>query len=149
MKKTKLLTVLNEAYAEGKNVQIFIENPTLPRLESIDINNLNIPSKIEYYESSYDEDCQLIAAKQIRITNALVYSVEQELNFRNNYVLTHWCGKSNSNDGIFVDTDCLIDEKTLDSLVEQKIPQFIKILVGDGEENFVRSDNIYNIRRQY
>lgn len=149
MKKTELMYTLKEALSEGKPVQIFIENPELPELEVIDIKALNIPAKIKYYESAYDENCQLVTAKQIKIVHASAYSFENLIHFRKNYVLTHWVGKPNSSDAMFIETVCQINENVLDSLEAQKAPQFIKVFVDDGEEYVIKTDNIYSIKQQY
>ena len=49
----------------------------------------------------------------------------------------------------FAKISCVISQETLDKLLEQDTPKFIKIIVNDGELMFLQTDNINNIQQEF
>ncbi|WP_368250919.1 hypothetical protein [Enterococcus sp. 2201sp1_2201st1_B8_2201SCRN_220225] len=64
------------------------------------------------------------------------------------YMLVYWKGV-NDEEGCFVEEKCLISDETLASLLSNETPNFIKVIVDDGEAMFFPTTNINYIKEVY
>ena len=62
------------------------------------------------------------------------------------YSLVYWSGVDDET-GAFKQIDCLINDETVQKLLEGK-PKFISI-IDDGEQMLIQTDNINQIRQVY
>lgn len=65
-----------------------------------------------------------------------------------NAIITYFIGVSREEEQ-FVKISCVISQETLDKLLDQDAPKFIKIIVNDGELMFLQTDNINNIQQEF
>lgn len=65
-----------------------------------------------------------------------------------NATITYFIGVSLEEEQ-FAKISCVISQETLDKLLDQDAPKFIKIIVNDGELMFLQTDNINNIQQIY
>ncbi|MEM5097335.1 hypothetical protein AACB36_01270 [Enterococcus faecalis] len=63
------------------------------------------------------------------------------------YSLVYWSGVDDET-GAFKQIDCLINDKTVKKLLEGK-PKFISIIIDDGEQMLIQTDNINQIKQVY
>ncbi|AIS73973.1 hypothetical protein [Enterococcus phage EFC-1] len=63
------------------------------------------------------------------------------------YSLVYWSGVDDET-GAFKQIDCLINDETVQKLLEGK-PKFISIIVDDGEQMLIQTDNINQIKQVY
>lgn len=63
------------------------------------------------------------------------------------YSLVYWSGVDDET-GAFKQIDCLINDETVQKLLEGK-PKFISIIIDDGEQMLIQTDNINQIRQVY
>ncbi|EGO8793650.1 hypothetical protein D9Y93_11905 [Enterococcus faecalis] len=64
-----------------------------------------------------------------------------------NYSLVYWSGVDDET-GAFKQIDCLINDETVQKLLEGK-PKFISIIIDDGEQMLIQTDNINQIKQVY
>ena len=65
-----------------------------------------------------------------------------------NATITYFIGVSREEEQ-FAKISCVISQETLDKLLEQDTPKFIKIIVNDGQLMFLQTDNINNIQQEF
>ncbi|EOL89176.1 hypothetical protein WM3_02583 [Enterococcus faecalis EnGen0366] len=63
------------------------------------------------------------------------------------YSLIYWSGVDDET-GAFKQIDCLINDDTVKKLLEGK-PKFISIIIDDGEQMLIQTDNINQIKQVY
>lgn len=63
-----------------------------------------------------------------------------------NAVVTYFIGVSHDEEQ-FIKIDCVVTPNVKDALLRHEPPQFIEILVNDGESMILRVDNINNIQQ--
>ncbi|EOH8748937.1 hypothetical protein ACMDXZ_001353 [Enterococcus faecalis] len=63
------------------------------------------------------------------------------------YSLVYWSGVDDGT-GAFKQIDCLINDETVQKLLEGK-PKFISIIIDDGEQMLIQTDNINQIKQVY
>lgn len=63
------------------------------------------------------------------------------------YSLVYWSGVDDET-GAFKQIDCLINDETVQKLFEGK-PKFISIIIDDGEQMLIQTDNINQIKQVY
>ncbi|HIB1946757.1 TPA: hypothetical protein ACWWET_000764 [Enterococcus faecalis] len=63
------------------------------------------------------------------------------------YSLVYWSGVDDET-GAFKQIDCLINDETVQKLLEGK-PKFISIIIDDGEQMIIQTDNINQIKQVY
>jgi hypothetical protein len=63
------------------------------------------------------------------------------------YSLVYWSGVDDET-GAFKQIDCLINDETVQKLLEGK-PKFISIIIDDGEQMLIQTDNINQIKQVY
>lgn len=63
------------------------------------------------------------------------------------YSLVYWSGVDDET-GAFKQIDCLINDETVKNLLEGK-PKFISIIIDDGEQMLIQTDNINQIKQVY
>ncbi|EGO8521627.1 hypothetical protein ELZ33_04070 [Enterococcus faecalis] len=63
------------------------------------------------------------------------------------YSLIYWSGVDDET-GTFKQIDCLINDDTVKKLLEGK-PKFISIIIDDGEQMLIQTDNINQIKQVY
>ncbi|EGS8048251.1 hypothetical protein I4L82_001096 [Enterococcus faecalis] len=63
------------------------------------------------------------------------------------YSLVYWSGVDDKT-GAFKQIDCLINDETVQKLLEGK-PKFISIIIDDGEQMLIKTDNINQIKQVY
>lgn len=63
------------------------------------------------------------------------------------YSLVYWSGVDDET-GAFKQIDCLINDETVQKLLEGK-PKFISIINDDGEQMLIQTDNINQIKQVY
>ncbi|MCD4917468.1 hypothetical protein IV474_13190 [Enterococcus faecalis] len=63
------------------------------------------------------------------------------------YSLVYWSGVDDET-GAFKQIDCLINDETVQKLLEGK-PKFISIIINDGEQMLIQTDNINQIKQVY
>lgn len=63
------------------------------------------------------------------------------------YSLVYWSGVDGET-GAFKQIDCLINDETVQKLLEGK-PKFISIIIDDGEQMLIQTDNINQIKQVY
>ena len=63
------------------------------------------------------------------------------------YSLVYWSGVDDET-GAFKKIDCLINDETVQKLLEGK-PKFISIIIDDGEQMLIQTDNINQIKQVY
>ncbi|MGT9113273.1 hypothetical protein ACVV5U_02160 [Enterococcus faecalis] len=63
------------------------------------------------------------------------------------YSLVYWSGVDDET-GAFKQIDCLINDGTVKKLLEGK-PKFISIIIDDGEQMLIQTDNINQIKQVY
>ncbi|EOF24094.1 TPA: hypothetical protein RJW76_002377 [Enterococcus faecalis] len=63
------------------------------------------------------------------------------------YSLVYWSGVDDET-GAFKQIDCLINDETVQKLLEGK-PKFISIIIDDGEQMLIQADNINQIKQVY
>ncbi|HHX0206111.1 TPA: hypothetical protein ACU1XM_002791 [Enterococcus faecalis] len=63
------------------------------------------------------------------------------------YSLVYWSGVDDET-GAFKQIDCLINDETVQKLLEDK-PKFISIIIDDGEQMLIQTDNINQIKQVY
>ena len=63
------------------------------------------------------------------------------------YSLVYWSGVDDET-GAFKQIDCLINDETVHKLLEGK-PKFISIIIDDGEQMLIQTDNINQIKQVY
>lgn len=63
------------------------------------------------------------------------------------YSLVYWSGVDDKT-GAFKQIDCLINDETVQKLLEGK-PKFISIIIDDGEQMLIQTDNINQIKQVY
>lgn len=59
--------------------------------------------------------------------------------------LTYWLGESEegrSEDGHFETIDVLVSQRAIKSLMSNKPPSFIEVIINDGERMVIPTDNI-------
>ena len=86
MKKTDLIEKINEGISRGKNFMVVkIETEGSPAPEIIINSAENFGQKLAYYRNAYNDDLELITAKQngktIKITDVLMTSNLLDLNW--------------------------------------------------------------------
>lgn len=65
------------------------------------------------------------------------------------YNVRYWDGPTAENENGFRNFECLVDSKTIDSLTAEKVPKFIKVIINDGEEMIIQSENINQMKQVY
>jgi hypothetical protein len=63
------------------------------------------------------------------------------------YSLVYWSGVDDET-GAFKQIDSLINDETVQKLLEGK-PKFISIIIDDGEQMLIQTDNINQIKQVY
>jgi hypothetical protein len=63
------------------------------------------------------------------------------------YSLVYWSGVDDET-GAFKQIDCLINDETVQKLLEGKL-KFISIIIDDGEQMLIQTDNINQIKQVY
>ncbi|HGZ2470678.1 TPA: hypothetical protein ACOITX_000224 [Enterococcus faecalis] len=63
------------------------------------------------------------------------------------YSLVYWSGVDDET-GAFKQIDCLINDETVQKSLEGK-PKFISIIIDDGEQMLIQTDNINQIKQVY
>ncbi|EPB2977293.1 hypothetical protein ACRE39_002451 [Enterococcus faecalis] len=63
------------------------------------------------------------------------------------YSLVYWSGVDDET-GAFKQIDCLINDETVQKLLEGK-PKFISIIIDDGEQMLIQTDNINQIKQVF
>lgn len=71
--------------------------------------------------------------------------MSQSFEASNYYQLIFWQGL-NEEEGIFKEIECLIDNKTIEKLLEPIPPKFVRIIVDDGEQLIFPTENINTIK---
>lgn len=63
----------------------------------------------------------------------------------NYYEVLIWDGEEEADNGVFNKFICLIDSKTVDKILGNDCPKFIKTIIDDGQEMIVQTENIYSL----
>lgn len=64
---------------------------------------------------------------------------------KDHYLLTCWSGKKGSDEGEFIEIECVVSEETINNLISEKPNKFIKVLIEDGEIAIIPTDNIHSL----
>lgn len=63
----------------------------------------------------------------------------------NYYEVLIWDGEEEADNGVFSKFICLIDSQTVDKILGNDCPKFIKMIIDDGQEMIVQTENIYRL----
>lgn len=72
MKKKEFIDVLEYAIAKGRGVRVFINLDELHKEEIISIPAVNVPFKLKYYSSAYNENMRLVNSSKIQILKVVI-----------------------------------------------------------------------------
>lgn len=63
----------------------------------------------------------------------------------NYYEVLIWDGEEEADNGVFSKFVCLIDSQTVEKILGKDCPKFIKMIIDDGQEMIVQTENIYSL----
>lgn len=63
-----------------------------------------------------------------------------------NAIVTYFVGESHEEDQ-FLQIECVVTQDVIEGILKHTPPQFIQVLINDGERMFLRVDNINNIKQ--
>lgn len=65
------------------------------------------------------------------------------------YTILYWKGSHGESTGSFHEVICIVTEETLEKLLSSEPPAFIKVIIKDGEESIITTDQIFEITETY